>query len=140
MPILFARDPKCCKGILDREIKSLSTNIKPNHTPPFKCYLYCKSDDENFLNSQNSIKFHLENHDVLGGRGPGLYRRLNNSVVCEFICNGVREFDEDTFALDIIEPKFIENYVTLNNFVLDNPNKNKILSVPLDWVYVLEKN
>ena len=122
-------------------VNYFNTQSKPKYAPPFKCYLYCEPSNSNqFLNCKNSVDFYLEERDTLGGHGSGLYRRVNNTVACEFLCNSITQYIDGSYNLEIVDLRFFEKYVSLKDFILsESQNKDKLLVAPEDWSYVLER-
>lgn len=85
--VLISTRPEWCEKIANK-VKSLEIRkTVPKLTPPFKVYIYCTSGPP-YLNSHNGYVY-LEERDVLGYRGQGLYIRLNPGVIGEFVCDAI---------------------------------------------------
>jgi predicted transcriptional regulator len=101
--ILISIQPKWCEKIANK-VKGLEIRkTVPKLKPPFKVYIYCTSGPP-YLNSHNGYVY-LEERDVLGYRGQGLYKRLNPGVIGEFVCDRIDYWnyhihDNDTITLE----------------------------------------
>ena len=85
--VLISIRPEWCEKIANK-VKSLEIRkTAPKLKPPFKVYIYCTSGPP-YLNSHNGYVY-LEERDVLGYRGQGLYKRLNPGVIGEFVCDAM---------------------------------------------------
>lgn len=85
--VLISIKPQWCEKIA-RGKKTLEVRkTRPKLEPPFKCYIYC-TDGKPYLNWHNGVLY-TEDKDVLGGRGYGLYKRLNMNVIGEFVCDEI---------------------------------------------------
>lgn len=85
--VLISIRPEWCEKIANK-VKSLEIRkTVPKLKPPFKVYIYCTSGPP-YLNSHNGYVY-LEERDVLGYRGQGLYKRLNPGVIGEFVCDAI---------------------------------------------------
>ena len=82
--VLISIQPKWCELIASGKKTAEVRKTKPKLEPPFKVYIYCTGGPP-YLNSHNGYCY-LEERDVLGYRGTGLYCRLNNRVIGEFVC------------------------------------------------------
>lgn len=101
--VLISIRPEWCEKIANK-VKSLEIRkTVPKLKPPFKVYIYCTKGPL-YLNSHNGYVY-LEERDVLGYRGQGLYRRLNPGVIGEFVCDRIDYWnyhihDNDTITLE----------------------------------------
>lgn len=91
--VLISVRPKWCKKIAAGEKTVEVRKTVPKLEAPFKVYIYCTKGAP-YLNWRNGICY-LEPKDILGGHGPGTYRRLSGKVIGEFICNGCECFTTD---------------------------------------------
>lgn len=82
--VLISIQPKWCELIANGQKTVEVRKTKPKLETPFKVYIYCTGGPP-YLNSHNGYCY-LEERDVLGYRGTGLYCRLNNRVIGEFVC------------------------------------------------------
>ena len=82
--VLISIRPEWCEKIASGEKTVEVRKTRPNLQLPFKVYIYCTSGPP-YLNSHNGYCY-LEDRDVLGYRGTGLYCRLNHGVIGEFVC------------------------------------------------------
>ena len=97
--VLISIRPEWCEKIASG-VKTVEVRkTKPKLEPPFKVYIYCTSGPP-YLNSHNGYCY-LEDRDVLGFRGPGLYCRLNHGVIGEFVCKRITEIKP--FGFDDIQ-------------------------------------
>ena len=85
--VLISIQPKWCELIANGQKTVEVRKTKPKLEPPFKVYIYCTGGPP-YLNSHNGYCY-LEERDVLGYRGTGLYCRLNNRVIGEFVCDDI---------------------------------------------------
>lgn len=85
--VLISIKPKWCELIASGKKTIEVRKTKPKMEPPFKVYIYCTGGPP-YLNSHNGYCY-LEERDVLGYRGTGLYCRLNNRVIGEFVCDAI---------------------------------------------------
>lgn len=85
--VLISVRPKWCELIANGKKTVEIRKTKPKLEPPFKVYIYCTGGPP-YLNSHNGYCY-LEERDVLGYRGAGLYCRLNNGVIGEFVCGNI---------------------------------------------------
>ena len=85
--VLISIQPKWCELIASGQKTVEVRKTKPKLEAPFKVYIYCTGGPP-YLNSHNGYCY-LEERDVLGYRGTGLYCRLNNGVIGEFVCYDV---------------------------------------------------
>ena len=101
--VMISIRPEWCEKIANK-VKSLEIRkTAPKLKPPFKVYIYCTSGPP-YLNSHNGYVY-LEECDVLGYRGQGLYKRLNTGVIGEFVCDRIDYWnhhihDDDTISLE----------------------------------------
>lgn len=86
--VLMSIQPKWCQLIASGKKTLEVRKTKPKLDAPFKVYIYC-TKDKPYLQSRNNMFFYLEDKDFIGGHGPGLYKRLNGTVIGEFVCNKV---------------------------------------------------
>lgn len=86
--VLMSIQPKWCALIASGKKTLEVRKTKPKLDVPFKVYIYC-TKDKPYLQSRNNMFFYLEDKDTIGGHGPGLYIRLNGTVIGEFVCNKV---------------------------------------------------
>lgn len=105
--VLIAIRPQNCKQIIDLNKTTEVRKSKPKLDTPFKCYIYCTKEKQQYLQSRDNMFFYLENKDFIGSHGPGLYTRLNGKVIGEFICDYINE-------IDIVDNE-IMTYVQVNN-------------------------
>lgn len=101
--VLMSIRPQWCELIASGKKTIEVRKTRPRLETPFKCYIYCTKGSP-YLNRRNGI-FYLESKDILGGHGPGLYKRLSGHVIGEFVCDKVFLWnhdihDEDTITLD----------------------------------------
>lgn len=101
--VLISIQPKWCELIASGKKTVEIRKTKPKLEPPFKAYIYCTGGPP-YLNSHNGYCY-LEERDVLGYRGTGLYCRLNNGVIGEFVCGKIDYWnhhihDDDTITLE----------------------------------------
>lgn len=85
--VLISIQPKWCELIASGKKTVEVRKTKPKLETPFKVYIYCTGGPP-YLNSHNGYCY-LEERDVLGYRGTGIYCRLNNGVIGEFVCYDV---------------------------------------------------
>ena len=85
--VLISIQPKWCELIASGKKTVEVRKTRPKLEPPFKVYIYCTGGPP-YLNSHNGYCY-LEERDVLGYRGTGLYCRLNNRVIGEFVCDDI---------------------------------------------------
>ena len=85
--VMISIKPKWCEMIASGKKIIEVRKTKPKLDVPFKVYIYCTKGPL-YLNRHNGI-FYLESKDILGGRGCGVYKRLNGLVIGEFICDAV---------------------------------------------------
>lgn len=100
--VLISIQPKWCELIASGKKTVEVRKTKPKLEPPFKVYIYCTGGPP-YLNSHNGYCY-LEERDVLGYRGTGLYCRLNNGVIGEFVCH-------DIFPIRVFENGSIQDYM-----------------------------
>lgn len=91
--VMLSVQPKWCELIAAGKKTVEVRRTKPKLDVPFKVYIYCTKGPM-YLNRHNGIFYHLESKDILGGRGFGVYKRLNGLVIGEFICDGIRVENE----------------------------------------------
>ena len=101
--VLISIQPKWCELIALGKKTVEIRKTRPKIEPPFKVYIYCTSGPP-YLNSHNGYVY-LEECDVLGYRGQGLYKRLNTGVIGEFVCDRIDYWnhhihDDDTISLE----------------------------------------
>ena len=101
--VLISIQPKWCELIASGQKTVEVRKTKPKLDPPFKVYIYCTGGPP-YLNSHNGYCY-LEERDVLGYRGTGLYCRLNKRVIGEFVCGKIDYWnhhihDDDTITLE----------------------------------------
>ena len=101
--VLISVQPKWCELIASGQKTVEVRKTKPKLDPPFKVYIYCTGGPP-YLNSHNGYCY-LEERDVLGYRGTGLYCRLNKRVIGEFVCGKIDYWnhhihDDDTITLE----------------------------------------
>jgi predicted transcriptional regulator len=82
--VMISTQPKWCELIASGKKTVEIRKTRPKLETPFKVYIYCTGGPP-YLNSHNGYCY-LEERDVLGYRGTGLYCRLNNRVIGEFVC------------------------------------------------------
>ena len=87
--VMISIQPKWCGLIANRKKTVEVRKTKPELETPFKCYIYCTKSKKEFLQSHSNIKFYCEDRDFIGGHGVGWYRRLNGSVIGEFVCSDI---------------------------------------------------
>lgn len=100
--VLISIRPKWCELIANGQKTVEVRKTKPKLEPPYKVYIYCTGGPP-YLNSHNGYCY-LEERDVLGYRGTGLYCRLNNGVIGEFVCH-------DIFPIRVFENGSIQDYM-----------------------------
>lgn len=86
--VLISIKPKWCELIASGKKTVEVRKTKPKLETPFKCYIYCTKGNQ-YLQSRNNAMFYLEDRDFIGGHGAGLYRRLNGTVMGEFVCDRI---------------------------------------------------
>lgn len=111
--VLISIRPKWCELIANGQKTIEVRKTKPKLETPFKVYIYCTGGPP-YLNSHNGYCY-LEERDVLGYRGPGLYCRLNNGVIGEFVCDKMLESflnNNDGWFVEkgCLTPKEIDEY------------------------------
>lgn len=111
--VLISIRPKWCELIANGQKTVEIRKTKPKLDPPFKVYIYCTGGPP-YLNSHNGCCY-LEERDVLGHRGTGLYCRLNNGVIGEFVCDKMLESflnNNDGWFVEkgCLTPKEIDEY------------------------------
>lgn len=89
--VLISIRPKWCELIANSKKTVEVRKTKPKLDTPFKCYIYCTKGTP-YLNRHNG-HLYLEYNDILGGKGNGLYERLNGKVIGEFVCDKYDEFE-----------------------------------------------
>lgn len=137
--VLISIRPEWCEKIANK-VKSLEIRkTVPKLTPPFKVYIYCTSGPP-YLNSHNGYVY-LDEHDRLGFRGQGLYRRLNPCIIGEFVCDRIDYWnyhihDNDTITLEraselscVSEDELVE-YADLGHFYAWHISDLKIYEKP----------
>lgn len=137
--VLISIRPEWCEKIANK-VKSLEIRkTVPKLKPPFKVYIYCTSGPP-YLNSHNGYVY-LEERDVLGYRGQGLYKRLNPGVIGEFVCYRIDYWnhqihDDDTITLEraselscVSEDELVE-YADLGHFYAWHISDLKIYEKP----------
>ena len=82
--VLISIRPKWCELIASGAKKVEVRKTRPKLETPFKAYIYCTGGPP-YLNRHNGYCY-LEERDVLGYRGQGLYQRLSRRVIGEFVC------------------------------------------------------
>lgn len=85
--VLISIQPKWCELIANGKKTIEVRKTKPKLETPFKCYIYCTKGTP-YLNWHNK-NVYVEEKDILGGRGYGIYQRLNGKVIGEFVCDGI---------------------------------------------------
>ena len=105
--VLIAIRPQNCKQIIDLDKTIEVRKSKPKIDTPFKCFIYCTKEKQQYLQSRDNMFFYLENKDFIGGHGAGLYTRLNGKVIGEFVCDCIDE-------IDVVDNE-IMTYVQVNN-------------------------
>lgn len=98
--VLISIRPQWCELIASGRKTVEVRKTAPKLKPPFKCYIYCTNGSP-YLNRRNGI-FYLESNDILGGHGPGLYKRLSGHVIGEFVCDKVFLWNHDIHDADTI--------------------------------------
>jgi len=97
--VLISIRPQYCELIASDKKTIEVRKTRPKLETPFKCYIYCTIGAP-YLNRHNGYLY-LEERDTLGGRGHGIYDRLNRKVIGEFVCDSVMDFFGDSrFWLD----------------------------------------
>lgn len=153
--VLFSIKPKYCELIAWGKKTIEVRKTRPKIDTPFKGYIYCTKEKNQYLQSRNNIFFYLENKDFIGGHGVGLYKRLNGKVIGEFICDTIitdRTFGHDPMfkALSCMSDAEIASYCTENEMygfhisdlvIYDKPKELSEFGLnrpPQSWVYVVE--
>ena len=85
--VLLSIRPQYCEMIASGKKTIEVRKTRPKMDTPLKCYIYCTSGAP-YLNRHNGYLY-LEERDTLGGRGHGIYDRLNRKVIGEFVCDRV---------------------------------------------------
>ena len=103
--VLLSVNPPPCEQMASRKKKVEVRKTKPKLPVPFKAYIYCTKGKPPYLQSRNNMFFYLEDKDTIGGHGPGLYQRLNGTVIGEFVCEKIyyrncNIHDFDTITLE----------------------------------------
>lgn len=96
--VLISIQPKWCELIASGKKTAEVRKSKPKLDVPFKVYIYCSKSKSQFLQSRSNMRFYCENKDTLGGHGPGLYIRLNGTVIGEFVCDEIQTIHKDDFS------------------------------------------
>lgn len=78
--VLISIQPKWCELIANGTKTVEVRKTKPKLNTPFKCYIYCTKEKQQYLQSRSNMFFYLESKDFIGGHGAGLYTRLNGKV------------------------------------------------------------
>lgn len=137
--VMISIRPEWCEKIANK-VKSLEIRkTVPKLKPPFKVYIYCTSGPP-YLNSHNGYVY-LEERDVLGYRGQGLYKRLNPGVIGEFVCDRIDYWnhhihDDDTITLEraselsCVSEDDLVKYADLGNFYAWHISDLKIYDHP----------
>lgn len=92
--VIYSIQPKYTHKILSGTKRIEIRKRIPKLDLPHTCYVYC-TKGEGYLQSRSNIQFYLEDQDILGGHGSGLYIRLNGLVVAEFQCNNISTYKYD---------------------------------------------
>ncbi len=91
MSVLLSIQPQWCELIASGKKTIEVRKTRPKLNTPFRVYIYC-TNGKPYLNWRNGIVY-TEEKDILGGRGVGLYQRLNKMVIGEFVCDDIKCFD-----------------------------------------------
>lgn len=106
--VLISIQPKWCELIANGTKTVEVRKTKPKLNTPFKCYIYCTKEKQQYLQSRSNMFFYLESKDFIGGHGAGLYTRLNGKVIGEFLCNETTRiahcgYDNRRIELNIVD-------------------------------------
>lgn len=106
--VLISIKPKWCELIANGTKTVEVRKTKPKLNTPFKCYIYCTKEKQQYLQSRSNMFFYLERKDFIGGHGAGLYTRLNGKVIGEFLCNETTRiarcgYDNRRIELNIVD-------------------------------------
>lgn len=106
--VLISVQPKWCELIANGTKTVEVRKTKPKLNTPFKCYIYCTKEKQQYLQSRSNMFFYLESKDFIGGHGAGLYTRLNGKVIGEFLCNETTRiarcgYDNRRIELNIVD-------------------------------------
>ena len=100
--VLLSIRPQYCELICNGKKTIEVRKSRPKLETPFKCYIYCTSGAP-YLNRHNGYLY-LEERDTLGGRGHGIYDRLNRKVIGEFVCDRVERMRyPDDGLVDVVD-------------------------------------
>ena len=106
--VLISIRPKWVEKILSGEKTLELRKAKPKLETPFKVYIYCTNQKNTILwNARSYIYVDDHNHNAFD-------RCWNGSVVAEFTCDCIDEYDDDT-----ISSYQHEDYARWNDFDLD---------------------
>lgn len=94
--VLISIQPKWCELIANGKKTIEVRKTKPKLETPFKCYIYCTKGTP-YLNWHNK-NVYVEEKDILGGRGYGIYQRLNKKVIGYFVCDEINEISPSPFT------------------------------------------
>ena len=124
--VLLSVRPQYCELIANGKKTIEVRKTRPQMDTPFKCYIYCTIGAP-YLNRHNGYLY-LEERDTLGGRGHGIYDRLNRKVIGEFVCDDIDEISV--------------HYDTLYCVKNSQPNKLSQMCLTVDEVkqYLKDKN
>lgn len=106
--VMISIKPKYCELIASGKKTVEVRKTRPKIETPFKCYIYCTKEKQQYLQSRSNMFFYLESKDFIGGHGAGLYTRLNGKVIGEFLCNETTRivhcgYDNRRIELNIVD-------------------------------------
>ena len=133
--IMISVKPKYCSLIANGKKAIEVRKTRPKLETPFKCYIYCTSGAP-YLNRHNGYLY-LEERDTLGGRGHGIYDRLNRKVIGEFVCDEIYQYstgniDGQTISKDEMQKQSCLTYDELSEYENSaEPRENCIYLVGL---------
>lgn len=121
--VLISIKPEWCEKIATGEKTLEVRKTRPKQGTPFKVYIYCTSGKP-FLNKRNG-RVYIPEKDILGGLGPGLYYRLNGTIIGEFVCDTIECVDIPYPAFQSqLDKKYIEKscvtYYALHRYAYHN--------------------
>lgn len=70
--VMISIKPKYCELIASGKKTVEVRKTRPKIETPFKCYIYCTKEKQQYLQSRSNMFFYLESKDFIGGHGAGL--------------------------------------------------------------------
>lgn len=108
--VMLSIKPQWCELIANGKKTIEVRKTRPKNKTPFKCYIYC-TKGRPFLNWHNGFVY-VEQNDILGGIGYGLYQRLNGKVIGEFVCDEIYNISKCSNKYVVSEDLIIKEALT----------------------------